>query len=232
MEIFCLLLLQKLHSCVEFHLISGKRPLTFTETKSLPNNVIWRGMLVKISAKKVVIIISSGKKLMLPFLGLPGKLLEKSRSGPPGKNPSDAHDCSILVRWGSMLVSHRVVNLFDWILRPQADFDDKHIVMTSWLLLLFCASAQWCTDKIKRFVTYDLIRSVSKGMLVAKSKWNNNFVLRRVIFRWSEYRYGLKFSGEQSSLTRTYFVFQFSIETWSRSNAKSIFKGRRCKSST
>jgi len=48
--------------------------------------------VLKISAKKVVFSISRGKKSDFTTLGLPGKILEKSPSDPPGKNSSDAHD--------------------------------------------------------------------------------------------------------------------------------------------
>ena len=47
--------------------------------------------ILKILAKKVVFLVSSGKKQMLPLLAPPRKILEKNPSGSPWKNPSDAH---------------------------------------------------------------------------------------------------------------------------------------------
>jgi len=49
--------------------------------------------ILKISAKKVVFLISSGKKQISPLLApTPGKNLKKSpRAHHPGKNPYDAH---------------------------------------------------------------------------------------------------------------------------------------------
>jgi len=46
--------------------------------------------ILKISAKKVVFLDSSGEKFFNTF-GPPRKYLEKSPSAPPGKNPSNAH---------------------------------------------------------------------------------------------------------------------------------------------
>jgi len=45
-------------------------------------------------AKKVVFLVSSGKNQISPFLATPGKIWEKSPSGPPGKI-SDAHGCQM-----------------------------------------------------------------------------------------------------------------------------------------
>jgi len=40
---------------------------------------------------KVIFLVSSGKNKFHHFWRTPGKILEKSASGPPEKNPSDAH---------------------------------------------------------------------------------------------------------------------------------------------
>ena len=47
--------------------------------------------ILKILAKKVVFLVSSGKKQILPLLDPATKILEKFPSAPPGKNPSHAH---------------------------------------------------------------------------------------------------------------------------------------------
>jgi len=44
-------------------------------------------------AKKVVFLISSGKNQISPLLA-PNKNFGKISQCPPGKNPSDAHDCN------------------------------------------------------------------------------------------------------------------------------------------
>jgi len=49
------------------------------------------GRNTKISAKKAVFLVLSGKKQISPLLLLLEKRLEKSTSGPTWKNPSDAH---------------------------------------------------------------------------------------------------------------------------------------------
>jgi len=46
---------------------------------------------LKISAKKAVFLVSSGKEQNSPLLDPPKKCLEKSTSAPPWKNPSDTH---------------------------------------------------------------------------------------------------------------------------------------------
>jgi len=43
--------------------------------------------------KKVVFVVSSGKKQNSPLLSSPTNILEKSARVQPGKNPSDAHGC-------------------------------------------------------------------------------------------------------------------------------------------
>jgi len=43
------------------------------------------------SKKKVIVLVSSGKNQISPLLAHHGKILEKSPSSPPWKNPSDAH---------------------------------------------------------------------------------------------------------------------------------------------
>ena len=47
--------------------------------------------ILKLLAKKVVFSISRGKNQISPLLAPPGKILGKSSTAPPGKNPSDAH---------------------------------------------------------------------------------------------------------------------------------------------
>jgi len=51
----------------------------------------WPPCILKILAKKVVFLVSSGKTKFHNFGPLLEKFLEKSPSAPPGKNPSDAH---------------------------------------------------------------------------------------------------------------------------------------------
>jgi len=47
--------------------------------------------ILKISAKKVLFLISSGKKQISPLLATPSQNFGKKHV-PPGKNPSDAHE--------------------------------------------------------------------------------------------------------------------------------------------
>jgi len=49
------------------------------------------GNNLKTSAKKAVLLVSSGKKQISPLSSPLKKLLEKSTSAPPGKDPSDVH---------------------------------------------------------------------------------------------------------------------------------------------
>jgi len=51
--------------------------------------------ILKISAIKVVFLVSSGKKQISPLLVPSGKILGNSPGGPPGKNPSDAHAATL-----------------------------------------------------------------------------------------------------------------------------------------
>ena len=57
----------------------------------------WQGGLVpwilKISAKQGCFLNFEWEKTKFTTFGPPGKILEKSPSAPPGKNPSDAHYC-------------------------------------------------------------------------------------------------------------------------------------------
>jgi len=46
----------------------------------------------EIFSKKVVFSVLNGKKQISSRLVPPGKILVKFHCGPPGKNPSDAHD--------------------------------------------------------------------------------------------------------------------------------------------
>jgi len=53
--------------------------------------VLW---ILNISAKKSCFLNFEWEKTNFTTFGPPpGKILEKSPSGPPGKNPSDAHGC-------------------------------------------------------------------------------------------------------------------------------------------
>jgi len=63
-----------------------------------PPPVFW-----KLQQKKVVFSILRCKKQISPLLAPSGKILEKSPSGPPGKNPSDAHVHSSSL-WGNRVV--------------------------------------------------------------------------------------------------------------------------------
>jgi len=51
--------------------------------------------ILKLLANKIFFSISRGKKQNSPFLSSPGKNFGKRKipTAPPGKNPSDAHEC-------------------------------------------------------------------------------------------------------------------------------------------
>jgi len=78
----------------------------------------------KCLAKKVFFLILSGKKISL-LLVPPGKILEKSPSGPHGKNPSEAHMCDtgcamVLINFAHFVfVIAHVTSLIDqWQIHP------------------------------------------------------------------------------------------------------------------
>jgi len=48
-----------------------------------------------IKIKKVVFLVLSGKKQISPLLTPLEKIWNNSLLSPPGKNPSDTHDCSV-----------------------------------------------------------------------------------------------------------------------------------------
>ena len=85
---------------------------------------------LKISAEKVVFIVSSEKKQISPLLDPPRKILEIPYLTPPGKNTSDAHGFSTYKTYITAVFTHFVLQLYKskniWCpLKATADAADK-----------------------------------------------------------------------------------------------------------